>query len=55
MGCRYGIDGRHGSSASFGSKLLVVVSTPPKQNDSSGTKVTYELVKKFSVFVFLSF
>ena len=26
MGCRYGIDGRHGSSASFGSKLLEVVS-----------------------------
>ena len=25
MGCRYGIDGRHGSSASFGSKLLDVL------------------------------
>jgi len=31
MECRYGIDGRHGSSASFGSKLLEVVSIPPKQ------------------------
>jgi len=38
MGCRYCIDGHHGSSASFGSKLLEVVSIPLKQNDSSGTK-----------------
>ena len=50
MGCRYGIDGRHGSSASFGSKLLENVRIPPKQNDSSGTKATQELVDPRAIY-----
>ncbi len=50
MGCRYGIDGRHGLSANFGSKLLEVVSIPPKKNDSCGTKTTQELVDPRAVF-----
>ena len=40
MGCHYGIDGRHGSVASFGSELLEVDSNLRTKKVSSDTKAT---------------